>query len=79
MTEPKMHSGSVYSVSWGKTYAGTILPSFEHNWLKWSCDKYNTKRQFVGFKSLWLGFRIRAYSQGLVVQFLALGFSLQFT
>jgi len=33
----------------------------------------------LGFKSLWLGFRIRAYGQGLVVQCLALGFSLQFT
>jgi len=33
----------------------------------------------LGFKSLWLGFRIRDYSQGLVVQCLALGFSLQFT
>jgi len=33
----------------------------------------------LGFKSLWLGIRIRAYSQGLVVQCLALGFSLQFT
>jgi len=32
-----------------------------------------------GFKSLWLGFRIRAYSQGLVIQCLALRFSLQFT
>jgi len=48
MTGPKMHSGSVYSVSCGKTYAGTIFPSFEHNWLKWSFDKYNTQRQFVG-------------------------------
>jgi len=27
------HSGSVYSVLWGKTCVGTILPSFEHNWL----------------------------------------------
>ena len=33
------HSGSVYSASRGKTCAGTILPSFEHNWLKLSCDK----------------------------------------
>ena len=33
----------------------------------------------LGFKSLWLGFRIRAYSQGLVVQCSALEFSLQFT
>jgi len=34
----------------------------------------------LGFKSLWLGFRIRisAYGQDLVVQCLALGFSLQF-
>jgi len=32
MTGPKMHSGSVYSASWAKTYTGTILPSFEHNW-----------------------------------------------
>ena len=48
-------SGSVYSASWGKTFAGTILPSFEgiwilnpNNWLKWSCGKYNTQRQFIG-------------------------------
>jgi len=33
----------------------------------------------LGYKGLWLGFRIRAYSQGLVIQCLALGFSLQFT
>jgi len=26
----------------------TILPSFERNWLKWSCDKYNIRRQLVG-------------------------------
>jgi len=32
MTGPKMHSDSVYSASWAKTYAGTILPSFEDNW-----------------------------------------------
>jgi len=32
MTGPKIHSGSVYSASWAKTYAGTIFPSFEHNW-----------------------------------------------
>jgi len=44
----------------------TILSSFEHNWLKWSCDKYDTQRDhFLGFKSLWLGFRIRAYGKGL--------------
>jgi len=30
-------TGSVYSASWGNTCAGIILPSFEHNWLKWSC------------------------------------------
>jgi len=29
-----MHSGSLYSASFGKTSAGAILPSFEHNWLK---------------------------------------------
>ena len=28
------HCCSVYSASWGNTYAGTILPSFENNWLK---------------------------------------------
>jgi len=33
----------------GKICAGTILTSFEHNWL--------------GFKSLWLVFRIRVYGQ----------------
>jgi len=39
----------------------------------------------LGFKSLWLGFRISAYGQGLgqvlrlVVQCLELGFCLQFT
>jgi len=27
------HSGSVYSASWGKTWVGTIVPSFEHSWL----------------------------------------------
>ena len=32
----------------------------------------------LGFRSLWLGFRIRAYSQGLVFQCLVLGFRLQF-
>jgi len=37
-----------YSASWSKTCVGTILPSFEHNWLKWSCDKCNTRRQLVG-------------------------------
>jgi len=37
------------------------------------------RENFLGFKSLWLGFRIRAYSQGLVVRCLALGLSLQFT
>ena len=42
------HSGIVYSALWGKTCAGTILPSFEHNWLKWSYDKYNTQRQLDG-------------------------------
>jgi len=42
-------------------------------------------RQLVGVKSLWLGFRISVYGQGLgqvlglVVQCLELGFSLQFT
>jgi len=40
---------------------------------------------WLGFKSLWLGFRISAYGQGfdqvlgLVVQCLELGLSLQFT
>ena len=50
----------------GKICAGTILPSFERNWL--------------GFRSLWLVFRIRVYGQvlGLGVQCLVLGFSLQF-
>jgi len=70
------HSGSVYSASWGKTCAGNILPSFEHNWLKWQVQYAETI--YWGFKSLWLGFRITAYGQGLVVQCLALGFSLQF-
>jgi len=28
------HSGSVYSASWGKTCAETILPLFEHSWLQ---------------------------------------------
>jgi len=40
-------SGSIYYASCGKTCAGTILPSFEHNWLKWSCDSYSTQRHFV--------------------------------
>jgi len=43
------HSGCVYSASWSKTCAGTIFPLFEHNWLKWSCDNYNTQRQLVLF------------------------------
>jgi len=36
---------------------------------------------WLGFKSLWLGFRLWAYGQvlGLEVQCLELGFSLQFT
>ena len=33
------HCCSVYSDSWGNTCAGTVLPSFEHNWLKWSCSR----------------------------------------
>ena len=80
------HSSSVYSSSRGKTCAGTILLSFEHNWLKWSCHMThvtNTIRRdnWLGFKSLWLGLRIRAYGQvlGLEVQCLELGFSLQDT
>jgi len=32
MTGPKMYADSDYSASWAKTYTGTILPSFEHNW-----------------------------------------------
>jgi len=43
MTEPKVaervQAGSAYSASWGKTCAGTTLPSFEHTWLKWSCTR----------------------------------------
>ena len=42
------HSSSAYSASCGKTSAGTILPSFEHNCLKWSCRLYNAQRQLVG-------------------------------
>jgi len=30
------HLGSVYCVSQGKYCEGTILPSVEQNWLKWS-------------------------------------------
>ena len=52
-------SGTVYSASWGKTCAGTILPSFKHNWLKCSCDKYNTQRQ-LSWGLRVHGFRIRA-------------------
>ena len=37
------HSGSVSSASSGKTCAGTILPSFEDNWLKWPYDKYDAQ------------------------------------
>jgi len=60
------HSGSVYSTSRCKTCAGTILPSFEHNWLKWSYDKYDTQiDHWLGFQSLWLEFRIRAYNKDL--------------
>jgi len=44
------HSGSVYSASWGTTCAGTILPSFEHSWLKWSCDKYNMQRNYSHYE-----------------------------
>jgi len=59
------HSGSVYSASWGKSCAGgTILPSGEHNWLKWSCDKYDTQTDnWLVFKSLRLGFRISLMSR----------------
>jgi len=32
----------------GKICAGTILPSFEHNWLKYSYDKHDMQRQLVG-------------------------------
>ena len=68
----------------GQICAGTILASFEHNWLKSSYNKNDTQRQLVG-KSLWLGFRIRVYGQYLGSCFrfrgsiYTVGFSLQFT
>ena len=73
----------VYSASWGKTCAGTICLhlKFEHNWLKWSCDKDDTQKDNgLEFKSLWLGFRIRAYVQGLgsSFRFKGSGFDPQF-
>ena len=49
-----------------QTCAGTTLPSFEHNRLKWSCDKQRISRDnSLVFMNLWLGFRISAYGQGL--------------
>ena len=74
---------SVYSTSWRRTCVGTILPSFEHNWLKRSCERIIRRDNWLGFKSLWLGFRIDAYGQGLgqvfglLLQCLELRFSLQ--
>jgi len=69
-----------------QTCAGTIFPSFKHNLLKWSCDKYNTQRQLVGVydefmvrvldQGLWLRFRVKFLLLGLVVQCLKLGVSL---
>jgi len=36
--------------------AGAILPLVEHNWLKWSHDKYNLQRRDNG-----LGFRLSVW------------------
>ena len=79
MTGPKMHSGSVYSASEPKPMLGLFC--LHLNTISRSGHVTSTihRDNLLGFKSLWLGFRIRAYSQGLVVQSLALGFSLQFT
>jgi len=51
MTEPKIAqrlevvANLLYEAN---LFVGTILPSFEHNWLKWSCDNYHLQRQLVG-------------------------------
>jgi len=37
-----------------KKLVGVILPSVEYDWLKWSCEKYDTQRQRV-----MVGFRVR--------------------
>jgi len=51
VTRPKVSQRIqiVLSASWSKTCAGTIMLSFEHNWLKWSCAR------------MWLGLRIGGY------------------
>ena len=51
------------------------------NTIGWSGHVTSTihRDNWLAFKSLWLGFRIMAYGQGLVVQCLELGFSLPFT
>ena len=66
------HAGSVYSASWGKTCAGTILPSFEHHWLRSWCGTIS-RDNWLGFKSLRLGFGIRPYGQGLGSSFRSSG------
>jgi len=43
-----MHSHSVYSASLGKTCAGNILPSFEHNWLSGHVQDCSAKKRSVG-------------------------------
>jgi len=64
------HLSSISCALWDKGCSGTILPSIEHNWLKWSCDKYNMQREnWLGFKSLRLGFKFRAYVQRFRVRF----------
>ena len=70
-----------------KKIYGNVGPIRSHSTTLWSCYNYNRQRQLVGFESLWLGFGIRAYGQGVGSIFklrvsvfrLALGFSLQFT
>jgi len=45
--------GSLYCSSWGKSHVGAILILVEHDWMKWSRDKYNVQK----YKEL--GFQVR--------------------
>ena len=70
------YSGSVYSASWGKTCVGIFC--LHLNAIDWSGHVTSTicRDNWLGFKSLWLGYRISAYGQvlGWVVPCLELGF-----
>jgi len=78
------HTGSVYSVHEAKPVQGLLC--LHLNTMYWSGHVTSAIRRdnCLGFKSLWLGCRIKVmvkvYGQilGLVVQCLELGFSLQF-